>query len=82
MSDFSFSYHSHSSESFAELGSLKSTEHSQRRIRDLEVTITNVTSYIGAHLCLTLLKYGVTVKGTVTNFEHNSALHELHEKLT
>ena len=46
------------------------------------VTITNVTSYLGAHLCLMLLKNGHAVRGTVTHFEHNPVLDELYSKLT
>ena len=78
MTDFSFG--DHSGDIKSSLSSLKYLDY--RRFYDLVVTVTNVTSYLGAQLCQTLLKNGHTVKGTVTNFEHNSALHELHEKLT
>ena len=41
--------------------------------------MTNVTSFLGAHVCLQLLNTGYKVRGTVPQFENNELMKELYE---
>ena len=49
--------------------------------KNIRVLITDVTSYLGAHICRELLARGFKVRGTVKHFSSNEAYTELIDSI-